>query len=485
MNKKLIEKLSKKEHIRRENEVETDVLKECLPYQLTFIKDPSKRKSVCGTRRAAKSFMFALYLIDQAIRVPKSKCLYMGLTNESCKQIMYTDILQVVFDKYHIDAKCTSKYEIDFDNGSVIFLRGLDATPHQMNRLRGNKFDIGVMDELQDFTQDIEQIINGVLKMSLAQTDATLCIGGTPGNKQGDHYFWRVCKPDTDLTEWKNFFFDWRENTSIEPKTGKRVCDAIKESIDKDIARDPAIVHTPKFQQEVMGKWVIDTDARVYKSSEKNYISEDVIKHWFYKNCTYILSIDLGYIDATAYCIGAYSKTYDRNLYILESFKKTEQTITDVANEIKSLMKSYKFQSIIIDSANLQAVEEMRQIHSLPLTAAQKAGKEAHIALINSDFITDNIKIIKEENKELILELETLIWDQKAILTGKYKEDAKKENHLCDSILYLHNASRHYWFNAEVPPLSYEDAVVDEIEKQFLKKSQIRTINSWIREEDI
>ena len=174
MNEKLIKKIAKQQLKQMENEVLPDVLKECLDYQLEFIKDPSKRKAVCGTRRAAKSFMLALYLINQAITVPKSKCIYMGLTNESCKQIMWTDILEVIFDKYHIQAECNSKYEIEFCNGSTIYLRGLDATPHQMNRLRGQKFDIGAIDEIQDFTQDVEQIIDGVLKMSLAQTGATL-----------------------------------------------------------------------------------------------------------------------------------------------------------------------------------------------------------------------------------------------------------------------------------------------------------------------
>ncbi len=485
MNEKLIQKIAQQELKKRQDIKPADVLQECLPYQLDFIKDPHKRKAVCGTRRAAKSFMFALYLINQALTVPRSKCIYMGLTNESCKQIMWSDILEIIFDKYQIKADCSSKYEIEFSNGSVIYLRGLDATPHQMNRLRGQKFDIGVIDEVQDFTQDIEQIIDGVLKMSLAQTGATLCLGGTPGNKQGIHYWWLVNKPNSELTQWKMFHFDWKDNTSIEPKNGKRVCDAIQEEMSKDIARNPLIVNTPKFRQEVLGEWVIDTDARVYRSEDSNYIQDGYLQSWFFHNCTYNLSLDLGYIDATAYVITAYNQKYDSNLYVIESVKHTNQTITDVANMIKVYRQKYNFQSIVIDAANRQAVEEMRKIHALPLTAAEKAGKAAHIALINSDFITRNIFIFKNQNQQLITELNSLIWEANALLRGEHKEDARKDNHLTDALLYGHHASRHYWFKAITPPLPFEEQIVQEIEKQFLPQGSIKQVKQpWWKEED-
>jgi PBSX family phage terminase large subunit len=480
-NKKLLKKLAEE----RLEVIETtrlpNVLNECLSYQLDFINDPAKHKAVLGTRRSAKSYMFALYLINQAVTVPKSKCIYMGLTNESCKQIMWSDIIDVIFDKYHIAAECNSKYEIEFDNGSVIYLRGLDATPHQMNRLRGQKFDIAVIDEAQDFTQDVEQIIDGVLKMALAQTEATICLGGTPGNKMGNHYWWRIWEPESTLKQWKLFHFNWKNNTSIEPKTGKRVCDAIQIQVNKDLELNPLIELTPKFRQEVLGEWVVDTDARVYKSSTANYIDQKSLPNWFHEKCTYILSMDLGYYDATAFVISAYNKFYDNNMYVLESFKKTKLTITAVANIIKELEKKYKFTYQVVDAANAQCVAEMRLIHSLPLIAAEKLGKEAHIALINSDFLTQNIKILRETNIDLKQELDTLIWDSKALLAGTHKENAKNENHLTDALLYGHVFSRHYWWKEFIPPASYEEQIVKQIEDQFLNRNnEVKQIQkSW------
>jgi len=58
-------------------------------------------------------------------------------------------------------------------------------------------------------------------------------MAGTPGDAQGSHYWWLVNKPDTLETEWKRYFFDWRNNTSIEPTTGKRVCDSVQEECER------------------------------------------------------------------------------------------------------------------------------------------------------------------------------------------------------------------------------------------------------------
>lgn len=442
----------------KKKQKKVSVLDECLPYQLEFINDPSQYKAVCGTRRAAKSFMFALYLINQAITVPKSKCIYMGLTNDSCKQIMWSDIIEVIFDKYKIEADCSSKYEINFANGSVIFLRGLDATPNQMNRLRGQKFDIACIDEAQDFTQDVDQLIDGVLKMSLAQTGATLCMGGTPGNKLGTHYWFRVWKPKSLLNQWKLFKFSWRNNSSIEPKTNRKVCDAIQEAIEKDIQRNPLIKLTPQWRREVDGEWVLEDNVKVYKSSEQNYIN-DLPKDFVNKNTKYILSTDLGYNDGTTFVISAYNQSFDNCYYIIQSFKKNKIIISEIATIMHALNSKYHFVHMVVDAGaqGKQITEELKQIHHLPLTAAKKYGKEAHIALINSDFITGNVKIIRADNQELIQELETLIWDEKLIKEGIYIENQTMHNDLCDALQYGHNFSRHYWFHPPQKTLSYDN----------------------------
>ena len=434
-----------------------NILQECFPQQLDFIQSSAKRKALCCNRRSGKSFTLALYMIDQALKTPRGKFLYIGLTNESAKGAMWTDIFETVIIKYKLQSIVNFKetaLEIKFNNGAVIFLRGMDATPKQMNRVRGQKYTLVAIDEAQDFTQNLDQIINGVLDMTLAQNkESVLCICGTPGSQLGEHYWWRINKIPTTETEWTKFNWSWEDNISKE-KNGDRVCDNIKLSVDRRLAQNALWAQTPQYRREVLGEWVLDEDVLVYRFNENlNCFSADQLSTFFFSKPTYQLSLDLGYYDATAFVVSAYNKHYDPNLYVLRSHKKSGMTITDVANEIKRLDKEYHFAYIIVDAANSQAVEEMKQVHNLPLIAAEKLGKEAHIALMNSDFITNNIRIEVSRNPELCKELKELLWDQKALLRdGKHKEDGRKDNHLTDALLYAHHYSRHYWYSPYLQP---------------------------------
>jgi phage terminase large subunit len=173
-----------------------NILATCFQQQRDFINSPSKRKALCCNRRSGKSFSIALYMIDQAIKTPRGKFLYIGLTNESAKGAMWTDIFETIILKYKINSLVTFKetaLEIKFQNGATIFLRGMDATPKQMNRVRGQKYTLIAIDEAQNFTQDLNQLINSVLDMTLAQnSESVLCICGTPGSQLGEHYWWKI-----------------------------------------------------------------------------------------------------------------------------------------------------------------------------------------------------------------------------------------------------------------------------------------------------
>lgn len=457
-----------------------DILVEALPYQLEFIQDPSLRKAVCSERRGGKSFALALALIDTCIKVPGAKCVYLSLTNDQCKAVMWTDIFETIFLKYDLKAKLTSKYEIEFDNGSVICLRGLDATPHQMNRVRGQAFDLAVIDEAQDFTQDLRQIIQSVLKMTLAQRGATLIMAGTPGDKQGLHYWWQVNKPDTIETEWSLFKFHWKDNTKVDPKSGLRVCDAIQASVDKDLLRDPLIANTPEFRQEVLGEWVTTTSARIYRYEPGINDTMQYPSPAFLRSATFMLGFDLGYHpDPTALVIGAFNPHEDGYLYVLQAEEHEKMITADLAKRIKELDKQYKFQSIVGDSANLNVVSDLNLTYGIPTIKADKMGKLGHQNMLNSDFITNHIRIFKPGCQKLSEQLQTVIWDTKVLLQGKHVEDGRYSNHCTDALLYMHFFSRHHWYRPPKtnPGMKTNTERYDDITKQLMKRMKNKEID--------
>ena len=211
---KLIQKLAKQELSRRTVEVLPDVLKECFAQQLEFITDPDKHKILCLPRRSGKSTAAAYYLINEAIVHPKSKLLYVHLTKSDAKKVMWHDIFETVIIKLGIKADLVG-LEIRFQNGSIIYLTGVDATPNEMNKLRGKKFRLAVIDECQSFTQDLKQLILQVLTPTLADINATICLCGTPGNQMGDHYWWTLNKPESPEKGWKFFTWSWKDNPHV------------------------------------------------------------------------------------------------------------------------------------------------------------------------------------------------------------------------------------------------------------------------------
>src|ERR1700689_66749 len=127
----------------KEEDKAPDVLQECLPHQLAFIEDSSRYKVLEGTRRSSKSWALALYIISKALSTNNGKFIYFGLTNDSAKDVMWTGPLNSIFSKYKLDKSIKyskANNELTFSNGSIIYLRGLDATEKQANRSRGNAY---------------------------------------------------------------------------------------------------------------------------------------------------------------------------------------------------------------------------------------------------------------------------------------------------------------------------------------------------------
>jgi len=66
----------------------------------------------------------------------------------------------------------------------------------------------------------------------------------------------------------------------------------------------------------------------------------------------YVLGLDLGYIDSTAFVICAYS-TASGTLVVVESFKKTKLLPSDVAQIVSDLDSQFRFETIVADAGGL------------------------------------------------------------------------------------------------------------------------------------
>ena len=438
-----------------------EMLSSLLPEQRAAIEDPSLRKAWFCTRRSGKSWGIGNYLFLTALAFPASSCLYTGLTKDTARRVMCKDILRVQNAHFRIGAQWKeSKNRWELPNGSHIYLQGADANQYEWRKVVGQKYRLAVCDEASKYRQDLRAAIYGELLPAMGDDAGTVVLSGVPSNvTQG--LFFDITGPEkafngTKQREpgWSTHSWSWRQNT-FRLANLQRMHDELVEA-------NPAIVETPLYRQEWLGQWVIDTSALVYRFAENRNTAASLPRNP--KEYTYILGLDLGYSDPTAFAVVAYHE-HDPTLYVVEAFKRSWLNISDVAAIVRELWAKYPFSSMVADASQLQGVEEMRQRKQLPLESAEKAGKRGVIEVMNSDLLTGRIKLLPAANdgteeRDVSKEWGALIWDEKKLAGSppRWEEDPRFPNHLADAILYAWRKARNYLVTDEKPaPIRRDD----------------------------
>lgn len=418
-----------------------NILEFAFKQQIDFIKDKTKQKVLFCTRRSAKSFTAGLYLVHEAINNPGCNCLFIGLTRASARDIIWKDILTILDTNYKLEASFNkSDLTMTFPNGSVISVTGVDADEKEMNKLLGRKYRLVCIDEASMYTIDIRNLVYGVLGPAMVDPNqdgqsGTICLMGTASDfPRGLFYDITVGKEKG----WKLFAWTAHDN----PYVSKQWAQALT----KIEQERPEYMETPQFKQWYLNLWVIDEEKLVYRfDMGKNLIKG--MPRLNPKSWTYVLGVDTGWEDDTAFVLTAYHVN-DPYLYVPKIFKKKKMTFDDVVVKIEEFMRDSEMapHKIIIDGANKQGVESMRQRSAIPFEYADKQDKATFIELCNSDLIQSKVKILDlPENRPLWEEMSALIWvtDGDKIKYPK-KEHPSLPNHCCDAFLYAWRCGWHY-----------------------------------------
>lgn len=405
------------------------------PNQSAFIKDQAKLKAIFCTRRSAKSFTAGLYMVHECLTHPGINCLFIGLSRDSAKGIIWKDILQVI--NYQFQLKATfnlTELTMTFPNGSMIRVTGIDADQDEMNKLLGKKYKLVCIDEASMYTVDMEKLVYGILKPAMADQRGTICLMGTSSNYTRGLFY--------DITtggrrDWSVHSWTAHDNPYVSKQW--------QEELD-EIERDrPLFKETPLFKQWYLNQWVVDTDKLVYKYNTERNTFRDTPKQLNPSAWTYVLGVDTGWEDDNAFVLGAFHDN-DPAFYIIKTFNKPHMTFDQVTAKIQEFMndKDMAPAKVIIDGANKQGVESMRQRSAIPFEYADKTGKVDFVEMLNADLVQAKIKINTRCNN-LINELMGLVWktDGDKIVIPK-KEHPALPNHLCDAFLYAWRNGFHY-----------------------------------------
>jgi hypothetical protein len=414
-------------------------------------------------------------MYERALGLPYSKHLYLALTRDSAKRIMWDDVFKTLARDLKIPCRFNeTELSIRFENGAVIYLLGADAKVEEQDKLLGQKYKTIVIDEAASFRTDLRRLIYKTLEPALVDANGILLMIGTPGDFIGPpgedrHLFYAATsgatrgeasfenEENTRGQEWWSF----RWNTFDNPHMAEKWTAALE----RKTLRTPHFKETVEYKTEWLGEWSVDTDKIVYHFSEtRNLIEvapEGIDRH--------TIGIDLGFNDATAYHVWGW-RPYDDHLYGLESSKATKQDLDQVSAKINELRALYPKARLIIDGASKQAVEHLRRIYKQPLEAAEKHGKPDFIRLMNTDLVTARIKLVTSKCLPLIDEWVALIWDDKKRLQVEHDACA---NHCADAALYGWRDSLH--FNATKQPKKshsiYSAEAVEEWEARMIAEA--------------
>lgn len=420
-----------------------DIFDPNFPQQKAFIKDPSNLKALFCTRRSAKSYTAGLYLVYEAMNNPGCNCLFVGLTRDSAKRIIWKDILSEINYRFALGMEPNqTDLTMTLPNGSVIKVTGIDADENEMKKLLGAKYRLVCIDEASMYTVDIHNVVYGILRPAMVDPNAggqrgTICLMGTASNFPRG-LFYKVttnAEPGWSLHQWSA-----HDNPYVATQW--------QEELDEIAALRPLYMETPQFKQFYLNQWVIDEEKLVYRFNPQRNLAKG-LPQLPHNGWVYTLGIDLGWEDDNAFVLSAYHHNDPKKtLYIVDSRSKKKMTFDEVGQKVLEYQNS-KDQApskIIIDGANKQGVESMRARSNIPFEYADKQDKATYIELFNSDLIQGKVQVIDTpQNRPLWEEMCALVWmtDGEKIKFPK-KEHPNLPNHRCDALLYNWRCGYHY-----------------------------------------
>ncbi len=397
--------------------------------QIEFFKQEGSRfrTAVCS-RRSGKTVGIAGDMLDTCLKEPNVTCLYITITKDNVRRIIWGDIQRIV-EEYKIECRMNNLLmEIKFPNGSRIITGG-SKDKMEIEKFRGLKLRKVYIDERQSMREHIRPLIDDIIIPALRDLRGTLYLTGTPGPVKAGAFYEYSHNP-----HWHNIKWDAFSNPHMHNPA--RGLDLEKTLTEERTLR--GIEETDaSYIRETYGQWIEDTESLVikYNADVNHYDSLP-------SPLMYILGVDIGYEDSDALAVLAYSDKTNE-VYIVEEVEKNKLDITSLAEEIKKLRTKYKPVKMVMDAGALgkKIQEELVIRHGICIEASDKNRKFEYLEFLNADLRRG---VVKAKRDSLFAQDSKLVtWDrsnkEKPKISTTYHSD------ILDAVLYAYRECRHYY----------------------------------------
>jgi hypothetical protein len=448
ISNRLLQRETSRRSLRKELELDP-----AFQAQNAFILDNARFLSAQCSRRAGKTNGLAYRFAKTMERHAGSQCIYLALTRESAKDIMWP-VLTEVNEQYNLGwTFIESKLEVNAPNGSSLKLYGADMK-NFIKRLKGRKYPGVAIDEAQDFGIHLRSLIDDVLTPSIADyADGWLAVTGTPGPVPHGYFF--------EVTHDGKYGYSRHGWTLRDNPYMPNVSQFITELK----ARQEWDDNNPTYLREYCNKWVLDVQSLwiQYKETLNDYKILPTEKF------TYIMGIDLGFKDADAIAVVAWSESSPCT-YLVEEVVTRKQGISDLVYQIEQLRKKYDIAKLVIDQGGLglKIADEIRRRHHIPVVGADKQRKQETVAFLNDHLRRSIFKAPANSRFAQDSYLVQIDWEK----STPDKIVVKKQPHsdIIDAVLYAFKESPAFTYQKPVDlpkpgTVAYFDKVAADLEE--------------------
>ena len=398
--------------------------------QRIFFDSERKKKLARCSRRAGKTHLSAVILLCAAIEYPGSLVPYITLSMKNARRILWATLHELDL-KFGLNLEFRANdLTATLSNGSQIILAG--ATDYEeIQKLRGPKYGAVILDEVQSMKASVcRTLVVDILEPATMDLDGTLCAFFTPSASAAGYAY------DIDHVDdaWERHHWTMLHNIHL-PRAGDWLAQRKSENHWTD--------DTPVFRREYLGEWIHDQETLVYGFNPERNLCEPSPDSNLE---SFVLGIDLGFVDASAFVILGFSED-SPDVYVVHSEKTSGLTTEDIARKIHILVDRFDPVRVVADSGGLgkMIVEELNKRYELNVWPAEKSKKLDHITLINSDFQTGRLLIEESPSTEPLRdELTLLEWNLAEKEKGRFIERDDLENHCSDAMLYGWRECMHY-----------------------------------------
>jgi hypothetical protein len=424
------------------------------PRQLAAVTDPARWKAYLCSRQSGKSTADCVELLHNAVvGAPGTDAVFVAPTLGQARKIIWRDLL-AYNDRYQLGGEPNAtSYTLTFPNGSTIQLRGVQDRA-DIEWFRGQRFSLVVIDEAQSIGAHLRELLWDVLRATLMKHHGRAVLTGTVGLVSAG-YWYEVT--NGLIPDWKVHSWSILDNPHIP--------DAAAEMA--DFARQLGGENHPKFQREMLCRWVRDANQLVYQidADRNTYVALPDGKP---DGC--VLGVDLGSRDATSLVVIVWWDG-DPCLYVADEAAQTGFDLEDVRQAIEKRIERWNPDRIVIDEGGLglMMADTLRRRHALPVEPAQKmaaGGVIGQMDMLSTDLIRGRLKC--PPRSRFLDAASALQWDQEARARGERRLGGHEPD-VCAALRYA-------WFVAQQLHLWEPPALVHDRRARLIAEMEARAL---------